>query len=210
MITDEQLDILVERFVRRIEQANVVFLKDIGTSIKKLGKLKPTEAHQLVQMLKYGGNYDEIVKQISKYTNLNIKEIEKIFKEYAKKDQTFYEKFYKYRNIPYVPFDENDALKKQTRALYNIAKNEMYDFTRKNVIGYTINGKFYNMRQTYNAILDEAVVNVGQGKETFDSAMSNILKQIGESGIKTINYESGRAVRLDSAVRMHLKSRLRE
>ena len=36
------------------------------------------------------------------------------------------------------------------------------------------------------------------------------MKQIGGSGLKTIEYESGRSVRLDSTVRMHLKGRLRE
>jgi len=78
------------------------------------------------------------------------------------------------------------------------------------VLGYTINNKFYNMRDVYNELLDTAFLNVNQGKETFDSAMTRILKDIGGSGLKTLNYESGRAVRLDSTVRMHLKSRLRE
>ena len=36
------------------------------------------------------------------------------------------------------------------------------------------------------------------------------MKQIGESGLKTIDYASGRKVRLDSVVNMHLQSRLRE
>ena len=102
------------------------------------------------------------------------------------------------------------ALKTQTMALSNLVKNEMYNFTRQNVLGYTINGKFYNLRDTYNELLDTAFLNVGQGKETFDSAMTNILKDIGGSGLKTLDYESGRSIRLDSAVRMHLKSRLRE
>jgi hypothetical protein len=70
--------------------------------------------------------------------------------------------------------------------------------------------QFLGLRETYNRVLDEALLNVGQGKETFDSAMSSILKQIGGSGLKTIEYESGRSMRLDSAFRMHLKGRLRE
>jgi hypothetical protein len=36
------------------------------------------------------------------------------------------------------------------------------------------------------------------------------MKDIGGSGLKTIEYQSGRSMRLDSAVRMNLKSRLRE
>lgn len=210
MIDERTAELLVERLIRRIEEANTYFLMKMGSSIKQIRKLKPSEAQQLVQILKYGGNYEDIIKEISKYTNLNVSEIDDIFSNYAKKDQMFYEKFYKYKDIPYVPFDENTALKTQTMALSNIAKNEMYNFTRNNVLGYTINGQFMNLRDTYNELLDTALLNVGQGKETFDSAMSRILKDIGGSGLKTVEYQSGRSMRLDSAIRMHLKSRLRE
>jgi len=212
---ERQAELLVERLIRRIEQANIYFLNKIGSSIKKIRELTPTQAQQLVQILKYGGTYEDIIRQIAKYTNLNIKDIDEIFSSYAKKDQQFYKQFYQYRNIPFVPFEENTALKMQTKALSNIVKNEMYNFTRNNVLGYTIRdlkGKvqFLGLRETYNRVLDEALLNVGQGKETFDDAMNKIMTDIGGSGLKTIEYESGRSIRLDSAVRMHLKSRLRE
>ena len=214
-MSEKDVELLVERLTRRVEKANTYFLKKISQSIKRISKLKPTEAQKLIQILKYGENYDKIIRQIQKYTSLNIDDIDKIFKEYAKKDAQFNEKFYKYRNIPVIKYDENMPLKTQTEALSNIARNEMFNFSRSNVLGYTTkdirgNLKFTGLRETYNAVLDEALLNVGQGKETFDSAMSRILSELGESGIKTLNYESGRSVRLDSAVRMHLQSRLRE
>ena len=212
MISEEQIDLLVERLIRRTEEANTYFLMKIGASVAKIKELTPSQAQQLVQILKYGGNYEDIVKEISKYTDLNIKDIDEIFSKYAEKDREFYKKFYEYRNIP---FEESNALKMQKNALTRVVKSEMYNFTRTNVLGYTIRdiqGKpqFLGLRETYNRVLDEALLNVGQGKETFDSAMSRILKDIGGSGLKTIEYASGRKMRLDSAIRMHLKSSLRE
>ena len=215
MITENQIELLVERLLNRIEEANTYFLMKMGSSIKKIKNLTPSQAQELVQILKYGGNYEDIIREIAKYTDLNIKDIDDIFSNYAKKDQLFYEKFYRYRNIPFIEYEQNEALKRQTEALTNIVKNEMYNFTRANVLGYTIrdiNGRvqFMGLRETYNHVLDEALVNVGTGKETFDSAMTRIMKDIGGSGLKTIEYESGRSMRLDSAIRMHLKGRLRE
>lgn len=215
MISEEQIDLLVERLINRIEEANTYFLMKMGSSIKQLRELTPTQAQQLVQILKYGGNYEDIIREIAKYTNLNIQDIDEIFSAYAKKDQLFYKQFYRYRNIPFIEYAENEALRRQTEALANIVKTEMYNFTRDNVLGYTIkdlNGRvqFLGLRETYNRVLDEALVNVGTGKESFDSAMTRILKDIGGSGLKTIEYQSGRSMRLDSAVRMHLKGRLRE
>lgn len=215
MISEEQIELLVERLLSRIEEANTYFLMKMGSSIKQLRELTPTQAQQLVQILKYGGSYEDIIQEIAKYTNLNVKDVDDIFKSYAKKDQQFYKQFYRYRNIPFVEYEQNEALKRQTEALANIVKNEMYNFTRSNVLGYTIRDlrgrpQFIGLRETYNRVLDEAFVNVGTGKESFDSAMTRIMKDIGGSGLKTIEYESGRSMRLDSAVRMHLKGRLRE
>lgn len=214
MITEEQLDLLVELLVSRVNDANHVFLDKIGKSIKQIRGLTPTEAQQLAQILKYGGNYEEIIKEMSKITNLNIRDIDAIFEEYAKKDQSFYKQFYQYRNIPFIEYDMNLALRRQTLALAKITKGEMYNYARTNMLCYIIkdlNGKLVTkgLRETYNTIIDQAVLNVGQGKETFDSAMKDIINQLGSSGLKTINYEN-RSVRLDSAVRMHLKGALRE
>ena len=215
MINDKQIDLLVKRLTNRINKQNKYFLTRIGESIKELRNLTPSQAQQLVQILKYGGKYEEIVEFIRNQTNLNIDDIDEIFSAFAKKDQMFYEKFYKYRDIPFVPFAENLALQRQTKALANIAMNEMYNLTRTNVLGYSMTGldgkkRFYGLRETYNKVLDDAMINVGQGKETFDNAMSHILNELGGSGLRTIDYDSGRSVRLDSVAAMHLKGRLRE
>ncbi len=213
MISEEQAELLVERLIRRIEQANIYFLEKVGSTVKKIRELTPSQAQKLIQILKYGGTYEEIINQIAKYTNMNIADIDEIFSKYAQKDRLFYEKFYKYRNIP---FEESLALKSQRNALTELVKTEMYDYTRRNVLGYAMKGldgkkKFYGLREIYNQVLDEALLNVGQGKETFDESMSRILTELGGSGLRTVEYkDTGYSMRLDSAVRMHLKSRLRE
>ena len=215
-ITEEQQEQLIKILTNRIDEMNALYLQNIGEALKKIKELTPSEAHKLVQILKYGGSYEDIVNEMAKYSNLNIKDIDRIFSLYAKKDQEFYEQFYKYRKIPYIPYEENITLQRHTRALANIVKNEMYNFTRSNVLGYAMEGldgrkKFFGLRETYNRVLDEALINVGQGKETFDSAMTKTLKELGGSGLRTIEYkDTGRSVRLDSAVSMHLKDRISE
>ena len=134
-ITNEQVDLIVERLIDRANKANEIFLKNIGFSIKQIRELTPTQAQQLVQILKYGGNYDDIIRKIAKLTNLNVQDIDTIFYNYAKKDQMFYKQFYEYRNKPFIPFDQNTELKSQTMALSRMVKNEMYNFTRSNVLG---------------------------------------------------------------------------
>lgn len=213
-MNEKTIELLVERIVNRINKANEFFLIKIGESIKKIRELTPTQAQQLVQILKYGNNYEEIINEISRLTNLNIQDIDAIFNEMAKKDYKFAEQFYNYRGVEYVPYNENKALLRQVSSLASITKQEMYNYARTTNLGYSIrdlqsNVKFVGLRETYNRVLDEAVLNVGTGVDTFDNAMSKIMKDIGGNGLKTIDYSSGRSVRLDSVARMHLKGALR-
>ena len=211
---DKKIDLITERFLNRINKANEFFLIKIGESVKKIRGLTPTQAQQLVQILKYGGNYEEIINEISRLTNLNIQDIDAIFNEMAKKDYQFAEQFYKYRGVEYVPYNQNKALLRQVNALANITKQEMNNYARATNLGYSIrdlqgNVKFVGLKETYDRILDTAVLNVGTGVDTFDNAMSKIMKDIGGNGLKTVDYASGRSVRLDSVARMHLKGALR-
>ena len=211
---DKKIDLITERFLNRINKANEFFLIKIGESVKKIRGLTPTQAHQLIQILKYNGNYEEIVNEILRLTNLNIQDIDAIFNEMAKKNYEFAEQFYKYRGVEYVPYNQNKTLLRQVNALASITKQEMFNYARATNLGYSIrdlqgNIKFVGLKETYDRILDTAVLNVGTGVDTFDNAMSKIMKDIGGSGLKTVDYASGRSIRLDSMARMHLKGALR-
>lgn len=215
MISEKQIEQLTEILIKNIDKANMIFLENIGSSIKKIGELSSSKAHQLIQILRFGGNFEDMEREIAKLLNTNVETIDKIFSEYAQKDQNFYKKFYQYRDVPFVPYKENEVLQKQVLALAHITKNQMMNYSRSNVIGYSLKGldgkvKFLGLRETYDRILDEAFLNVGQGKETFDDAMRNIMKQLGGSGLKTVDYSSGRSIRLDSMARMHLMNSLTE
>ena len=213
-MNEETIELLVERLASRINKANEFFLIKIGENVKKIRGLTPTQAHQLIQILKYNGNYEEIVNEILRLTNLNIQDIDAIFNEMAKKNYEFAEQFYKYRGVEYVPYNQNKALLRQVNALASITKQEMFNYARATNLGYSIkdlqgNIKFVGLKEVYDRILDTAVLNVGTGVDTFDNAMSKIMKDIGGSGLKTVDYASGRSIRLDSMARMHLKGALR-
>ena len=211
---NEKEELIIERLLSRVEKANTYFLEQIAKNIAKLKGLKPSDAHKLAQILKYGENYKEIVKKIAKYMNANVEDVDDILSNYAKNDANFYEKFYKYRNIPMTPFEQNKALNDQKNAISRVIKNELYSFTRPNVLGYTIRDinnrvQFYGLKETYDRVIDEALLNLTQGKETFDNSMARLMREIGGSGLEKIDYKTGRSMRLDSAVRMHVLDGMR-
>lgn len=213
MLDDRIIDILVERLITRIENGNTYILEQIGSSIKQIGTLSPSKAQQLANILKYGGNYDKIVQKLAEITELNIKDIQIIFEEVAKENQLFAKQFYDYRNIKYIPYEKNIALQNQVNAIAKITQEQYKNFA--NTLAFArkdINGKiiYTDLSKTYQNVIDEAVLSVSQGKDTFQNEMYRVIKELGNSGIKTVDYASGYARRLDSAVRMNLKGALRD
>lgn len=210
MLSEEVIDKVVERLVNRIEQGNEYILRKIGENIKQFRDVKPSEADKLYQIIRYGGDYDKIVKRLSEITDLNVKDIYDIFNEVAKHDYLFAKQFYEYRNKKYIPYEENAFLKNQVEALARITAKKYINLTNTLAFAEHKKGKvvYTKLSKKYFEVLDEAVLNVGQGKENFDSAMYRTIKRLGESGIRTVDYESGRSIRVDSAVRMQMQGAL--
>lgn len=212
MLSDEVIDKVIERLVRRIEQVNEYILQTIGNNLKEIKNITPSQSNQLTQIIRFGGDYDKIVKRLSEITKLNVKDIYKIFDEVAKNDYVFARQFYKYRKMKYIPYEKNTILKEQVESLARITAKEYIKMTRKNIIGFlgkNNKGKweFKNIKRAYNDLLDEAFINIGQGKEAFDSAMYRSIHEMGYGGLK-VQYESGVTRRLDTVMRMHLKHNL--
>ena len=211
MIDERLIDKLVERLVDRIEEGNSFVLEQIGKSINKIGTLTPSKAQQLAQILKYGGNYDKIIEKLAKITNLNVKDIYEIFEEVAKNDYMFAKQFYDYRGVQYIPYEENVALQRQVRALARMTANQYVNLSNTLAFTKKVNGKivYTPLAKMYQEVIDKAFLSVSQGKTTFQEQMYSTIKELGSSGLKTVDYANNRSVRLDGAVRQHLKGALR-
>ena len=211
MLSDEVLDKVIDRVVRRIELGNTYTLEQIGKTINKIGKLTPSKAQQLEQIIRYGGDYDKIVKKLSEITNLNVKDIYKIFEEVAKNDYNFAKQFYNYRNKKFIPYDKNIALQRQVEAIARETAQTYLNISNTMAFSKVVNGKvvYTSLSRTYQDTIDKAILSVSQGKSTFQEQMYSTIKELASSGLKTIDYASGRSYRIDSSVRMNLKQGLR-
>ena len=214
MLNNEQEEKLVQILIDRINALNEDILTIIGNRIKQIGELTPTQVHQIQQMLMYDTDINKIVQKLAEVTNMNVNDIYNMFEYSAKTNQDFAKQFYKARGISYIPYAQNKALKEQIRAIAKITAKEYANISRTSAIGYTIkdlkgNLVFKDISSAYKDIIDKAILNVGQGKTTYQQEMRNAIKQIGQSGLKTLDYESGRSVRLDSAIRQNTLEGLR-
>lgn len=212
MLNEEALERLSERLVNRIESLNAYFINKLGEQIVNIGKLTPSQLREVLQSVKYGNSLDEIVNKLAEITDKNVKDIYEIFETVAKKSQEYVKKFYEYRKIKYIPFDENQALQKQVKAIADITANDYLNMS-KTIAYATYNSlgvrEFTSLSKTYQKITDEAILSISQGRESFNTVMKRAMKQLTSNGLRTVDYASGYSRRLDSSVRMSIMDGIR-
>ena len=214
MLNSNQEEQLVQLLIDRINALNEDILEIIGNRIKEIGEMTPTQVHQINQMLMYNTDIDRIIQKLAEVSGMNVNDIYSLFEYSAKTNQDFARQFYRARGISYIPYAQNKVLKDQVRAIAEITAREYANISRTSAIGYTIkdldgNITFKDISSVYKDTIDKAILNVSQGKTTYRQEMRKAIKQIGQSGLKTIDYESGRSVRLDSAIRQNTLEGLR-
>lgn len=213
MLSQEVEERLAEHLIDRIEDTNSSILKKIGQTIKYMSTLTPSQAYQLGQLLKYGGTYEEIAKELARVSGKNVQDIYKIFEQVAKDNKEFAKQFYKYRNIDFIPYSKDIALQNQVNSIARLTANTYLNIANTKGIGLLFRNKdgqmyFKDIQQAYYEIIDRGILAISQGKETFQTEMRRIIKDVGGNGV--VIYESGRTRRLDSAVRMNLLDGIRQ
>jgi len=206
-------NLAIERIVQRQIKANERVLKEIGKIIGMIGDLNPSEAYTMAQMLKYGESLDKIVKILSKNSQLTEIEIYKMLEHEAKTNLALKEIYFKAKQKDFISYEENLPLQNLVREIAlatvgtyrNISMTTGITFLdrNKNVVTKPI-------LQAYYQLVDDAIMNISLGKETFWETMREQLKTIGSHGIQSIEYESGYHRRIDSALRMNLSDGLNE
>lgn len=203
----------LERIIERQNKANAQILKKIGEILGEIGELTPSEAYTIAKQLKYGESLKQIVRTLSKYSRLNEIDIYNMLEAEAKNNLELKKVYYKAKKLDFIPYKNNLPLKNLVRQVAMTTLNTYRNISA--TTGLTFLDRFGNsvtkpIEQAYWEILDDAIMNVNMGKETFESALQKQLQTIGEAGIQSIEYQSGIHRRIDSAMRMNLQAGITE
>lgn len=206
MLSEEALERLSERLIRRIEELNTIYVNTLGEQLNTIGKLTPTQLAQLFQTIKYGGDLDKIVKKVSEITRLNVNDIYSMFEEVAKTNQNYSKKFYEYKNTKFIPYEKNKELQNYVKSMADITVNDYINLSK--TMAYSIydgnKTKYTSLSETYQTITDRAILEITQGRDSYEQSIKKAMKELTEKGLRTVDYASGYSRRLDSSVRMNI------
>ena len=99
---------------------------------------------------------------------------------------------------------DNSFLKQLKEGIGKQTVNEMKDLTR--TTGFKTMSGMESIRNVYRNELDKAVIKICSGTFSRQKVIEDVVQNLAKSGIRTIDFASGRSMQLDTAVKLAIRT----
>ena len=211
MLTETQIDELIQPIVDRQEDISNYVIQVIAKKIKQIGELSLEDVRKLRILFEMGEDIRKINEALAELSNVQVREIKALIKTVAKDAYIDAKPFYDYRYKSYVPFEKNTRLQELVSAIGNSTAQTYENLSNSKATGFLIRDlanpqqlKFQSIQDTYKTVIDEAIQAVQQKSIDYETAVRRTVRQLAESGIRRMYWDSGYTQRLDTAVRRNI------
>lgn len=194
--------------VKLFSKLETQMIKEISKNIAENAVLMEDDEYRLRLMQEMGYDLRKIEREISRTNEVGQKEIEKILTEGTELSYDNDRKFYLEGGKRLPPIDSNPALIDFIEGIIRNAKTDLSNMT--NTLGVVDKGTFMGYTDYYRQQLGYASLQVGTGAYDLNTVLEQTVRTLGVSGIRTIDYNSGRTYHIDSAVRMNVLTSLNQ
>ncbi len=207
MLTPEQLQNLPQERTDLYDQLSEFILRDIARRIAKGAEITDTAEYQLYRAKSLGLSTDEIAAKIAEINGSSASEINRLIREAAAQSDEFDRKMLGVDKGAAVPLEENAQLQKLISAQIAETAGKCENLT--NTMGFADHdflGRVYYLSMTdmYRREMDSAHMKVVTGVTDYMTAIRQACNKLAASGVRTIDYESGRSDRIEVAARRTL------
>lgn len=196
--TPEVLDTLPEELAELYRDLEVTLLKEICSRLKLADQLNEVTVQDIRALRSHGIDLKDIEKAIQKATDISEKKLKALLDDVVKRNQQYYTKVIDLAKVtaPEALLDAStvDAIRAQTFDTFRNITASM---------GFLVdNGRtVLEPARAYQWALDNAEMQVMSGAVSYNQAIKNAVKQLADSGIKIVDYESGHRDQIDVAAR---------
>lgn len=204
MLTPEQLQNLPQELTDLYDQLSEFILRDIARRIAKGAQITDTAEYQLYRARSLGLSTDEIAAKIAEINGSSAAEINRLIREAAAQSDEFDRKMLGANKGAAIPLEENTQLQKLISAQIAETAGKCENLT--NTMGFADHdflGRVYYLSMTdmYRREMDSAHMKVVTGVTDYMTAIRQACNKLAASGVRTIDYESGRSDRIEVAAR---------
>lgn len=178
-------------------------LSDIVRRIKTTDVITRTADFQINQLKQLGMSDREIYEKLHAALGRSDQYIDQVFKEAIETDYIDNKELYKAKGKEFIPFKENAYIQDWISAVSKQTKAEMHNLARQ--IGFVVRDKdgwiTRPVPEYVRNLLDNAILQVQMGTFDYNTVLKKAVQEMTNSGIRFIEYGSGRMNRVTVAAR---------
>jgi hypothetical protein len=213
MYTNEQLIKVSSELAERIDRVTEGVLIKLAKRLRKLGTLEASDVREIDKLRNIGADINIITAELSRVTGKTINEVNALDEALATdayKDSAI---FYAARGIQQLPFEDNAAMLGIVQAQEAITAGtfrNMANSTAFRLRDYNGVPNYKPLREAYTQAIDDAILAKQQGFKSWHTAVRDVLQPLINSGVRTVEYDSGYSRNIYSAARMNIMDGARQ
>lgn len=197
-----------EKLSRQIEKnysdLEMRIMEDIVRRIKKTGEITSTADWQINRLRILGNSSEDIEKMLKEALDASYPQMFELYDQVIDWEYVRNKDIYEQINAEFIPYEENEQLQQITNALIQQTDADLQNITQS--LGFYLDygaGKpvLTPLAEVYQKYLDAACMDIVSGAFDYNSVLRRVVTQLTNSGLRQIDYASGRANRVDVAAR---------
>lgn len=204
-MTQGEIEKLTAKTENIFSELEVRIMSDIVRRIKENGVSTASADWQISRLQQLGVSEQRIRIWIQKALETSEKEMDRIFSDEAYREYYGHARAYKLADMQQIPFDQNKSLQYLIEATKQQLKGEYKNISGS--MGFAIKdpatGKIRSvpLMDYYRSTMDNAVLDIQSGAFDYNTVLMRTINQMAASGIRYIEYDSGRRDRVNVAAR---------
>lgn len=216
MLSENAIDNLVQPIAERQESINTYVITKIARSVREIGEISPSDINRMRILTQMGVDIRQMNAELARLSGLQVRDIKALIKTVAIRTNLDAKPLYDYRHRSFIPYDKNFKLQQLVNIVGNRTAGTYENLSNSRATGFLIRDpqhpsilKFQSIDDTYKTVIDEAIQASASGVVDYRTAMRKTLKQLSDSGIRRLSWDSGYTQRLDTAVRRNILEGIR-
>lgn len=196
--TPELLDALPEELAELFRSLEDTLLDEICSRLALKDQLNEVTVQAIRTLRSHGIDLKEIEKAIHKTTGISEKKLKELLDDVVERNQKYYTDLI---DLTHITQPETLVSIEDTWAIYEQTKQTMRNLTRS--MGFLVDAgrTILPPAKAYQWALDNATMQIQSGAINYNQAIKSAVKQLADSGLKVVDYESGHRDQIDVAVR---------
>nr|DAH84083.1 MAG TPA: minor capsid protein [Caudoviricetes sp.] len=196
--TPELLDALPEDLAELFRALELVLLDEICSRLKLRDELNEVTVQDIKALRAHGIDLKEIKKAIQKATGISKQKLNKLLDDVVERNQQYYTNVI---DLAHITQPETLVSIEDTWAIYQQTKRDLRNITQS--MGFLVDAgrTMLPPAKAYQWALDNAAMQVQSGAISYSQAIKTAVKQLADSGLKVVDYESGHHDSIDVAAR---------